>query len=85
MHFDYDERTYELLDRLRNFIDEEVAPRQTSFRADLAAADNPWAWSASVTLDELRAMARDRELWNLFLPGESGAGLTNLQYAPLQR
>ena len=34
-------------------------------------------------LDELRAAARERGLWNLFLPGEQGAGLTNLQYAPL--
>ena len=34
-------------------------------------------------LAELRAEARRRGLWNLFLPGEHGAGLTNLQYAPL--
>ena len=34
-------------------------------------------------LAELRAQARSRGLWNLFLPGEHGAGLTNLQYAPL--
>ena len=34
-------------------------------------------------LAELRAEARARGLWNLFLPGEHGAGLTNLQYAPL--
>jgi len=34
-------------------------------------------------LGELRAQARSRGLWNLFLPGEHGAGLTNLQYAPL--
>lgn len=83
MYFDYDERTKELLDQLRLFIDEEVAPRQDTFHASLKVAENPWAWSASSTLDELRILARERGLWNLFLPGDRGAGLTNLQYAPL--
>jgi acyl-CoA dehydrogenase len=40
-------------------------------------------WSTPPVLEELKAEARRRGLWNLFLPGEHGAGLTNLQYAPL--
>jgi acyl-CoA dehydrogenase len=44
---------------------------------------DPWAWDSAPVLATLREQARSRGLWNLFLPGEHGAGLTNLQYAPL--
>src|SRR6187551_614753 len=40
-------------------------------------------WATPPIVEKLKAEARSRGLWNLFLPGEHGAGLTNLQYAPL--
>src|SRR5665647_3895066 len=49
----------------------------------MEALEDPWAWTRAPVLQELKAEARARGLWNLFLPGEHGAGLTNLQYAPL--
>jgi acyl-CoA dehydrogenase len=53
------------------------------FHDQLAALDDRWAWESAPVIGELREQARRRGLWNLFLPGEHGAGLTNLQYAPL--
>jgi acyl-CoA dehydrogenase len=83
MDFAFDERTNELRDRLLEFMDSQVYPAQAEFDAQLAALDNPWAWDSVPVLAQLRAEARRLGLWNLFLPGEHGAGLTNLQYAPL--
>ena len=64
-------------------MDEHVYPAEPVFDEQLAALDDPWAWSTRRCSHELRAEARERGLWNLFLPGTHGAGLTNLQYAPL--
>ncbi|MEU0484357.1 acyl-CoA dehydrogenase family protein [Streptosporangium sp. NPDC006013] len=83
MDFTFDARTEELRERLLAFMDESVHPAEAVFDEQLAALGNPWAWSTVPVLWELRAEARQRGLWNLFLPGEFGAGLTNLQYAPL--
>ncbi|XAS75346.1 acyl-CoA dehydrogenase family protein [Dermatophilaceae bacterium Sec6.4] len=83
MDFDYDERTKALMTQLREFVDERVIPSVDTFHAELDASDDRWAWSRSATLQTLRDDARSQGLWNLFLPGEHGAGLTNLQYAPL--
>jgi acyl-CoA dehydrogenase len=86
MHFDYDDTTKEHLARLEVFMDEVVYPAEHVFEAQLAA--EPGRWSGPPVLAELRAEARERGLWNLFLPAsagsaDGGAGLTNLQYAPL--
>ncbi|HJR38875.1 MAG TPA: acyl-CoA dehydrogenase family protein [Nocardioidaceae bacterium] len=83
MDFAYDTETDELRQRLLAFLDGKVRPAEPVFAEQLAALDDPWAWSTVPVLDELRAEARAQGLWNLFLPGEHGAGLTNLQYAPL--
>ncbi|HET7399901.1 MAG TPA: acyl-CoA dehydrogenase family protein [Intrasporangium sp.] len=83
MDFAYDHRTEELRERLLGFMDEHVYPHEHEFRSQLDALDDPWAWSRTPLMRELREAARSRGLWNLFLPGEHGAGLTNLQYAPL--
>ena len=83
MDFAYDTETDELRQRLLAFLDGKVRPAEPVFGEQLAALDDPWAWSTVPVLDELRAEARAQGLWNLFLPGEHGAGLTNLQYAPL--
>ncbi|RNL62481.1 acyl-CoA dehydrogenase [Nocardioides marmoriginsengisoli] len=83
MEFAYDARTEGLRENLLDFMAEHVYPAEAVFHEQLAAQPNPWAWDAAPVMGELRAAARSRGLWNLFLPGEGGAGLTNLQYAPL--
>ena len=83
MDFGFDARTEELRAGLLDFMESAVYPAEPVFREQLAALDNRWAWTKAPVLGELRAQARSRGLWNLFLPGEHGAGLTNLQYAPL--
>ena len=83
MDFAFDARTEELRAGLLEFMESSVYPAEPVFREQLAALENRWAWSTVPVLGELRAEARSRGLWNLFLPGEHGAGLTNLQYAPL--
>ncbi|MFJ2031970.1 acyl-CoA dehydrogenase family protein [Streptosporangium sp. NPDC087985] len=83
MDFAFDAKTEELRGRLLAFMDEIIHPAERVFDEQLASLENPWHWSAVPVLQELRAEARERGLWNLFLPGELGAGLTNLQYAPL--
>jgi len=85
MDFGHDERTRELCAQLQSFMDSHVYPAEPVYaeQAAKAAADgDPWRRPAVVA--ELKAAARERGLWNLFLPGHAGgAGLTNLQYAPL--
>ena len=83
MDFTFDARTEELRKDLLDFMDTHVHPGESVFAEQLGQLENPWAWSEVPVLAELRAEARRRGLWNLFLPGEHGAGLTNLQYAPL--
>ncbi|GAB2681967.1 acyl-CoA dehydrogenase family protein [Thalassiella azotivora] len=80
MDFQLDARTTELRERLLAFMDEHVYPAEAVFEEQRAAGDR---WAEPPVVDELRAVAREQGLWNLFLPGEHGAGLTNLQYAPL--
>ena len=83
MNFEYDATTEELREKLLTFMDELVYPAEAVFAEQMAALDDPWAWTRAPILTELREQARDRGLWNLFLPGDHGAGLTNMQYAPL--
>jgi acyl-CoA dehydrogenase len=83
MDFTFDARTEELRAELLAFMDARVYPAESVFHQQLAAQENRWAWSSVPVLAELRREAKSRGLWNLFLPGEHGAGLTNLQYAPL--
>ncbi|MFG1602948.1 acyl-CoA dehydrogenase family protein [Actinoplanes sp. NPDC049265] len=75
MDFGYDEKTEDYRKRLLAFMDEFVYPLEATFEAD--------GWGPPASLEPLKAEAKARGLWNLFLPGEHGAGLTNLQYAPL--
>src|SRR5262245_21354393 len=83
MDFQYDARTEELRAELLEFMDSHVYPAEQGFQEQLAALEDCWAWDSVAVLAELRGEARKRGLWNLFLPGEHGGGLTNLQYAPL--
>ena len=81
MDFAFDDRTEQLRGELLSFMDEFVYPAETVAAAQFAEAENPWA--RLPVMEELKAEARKRGLWNMFLPGDHGAGLTNLQYAPL--
>jgi acyl-CoA dehydrogenase len=83
MDFGFDATTESLRAELLDFMDKHVYPAEKAFHEQLAGLPDRWAWSTVPVLAELRAQARARGLWNLFLPGEHGAGLTNLQYAPL--
>lgn len=82
MDFAFDARTEELRTELMAFMDEHVRPAEAIAHEQRARLADPWNTPAIV--DELKAEARKRGLWDLFLPdAEHGAGLTNLQYAPL--
>ncbi|HTZ27207.1 MAG TPA: acyl-CoA dehydrogenase family protein [Streptosporangiaceae bacterium] len=85
MDFAYDERTEELRERLLSFMDTHVYPAEKVFAEQVAeAAAAGREWERPPVIDELKAEARSRGLWNLFLTHHpQGAGLTNLQYAPL--
>jgi acyl-CoA dehydrogenase len=83
MDFALDDKTTELRDRLLEFMEKFVYPAEQTFRDQVAAAAS--RWDTPPVLEELKAEARAQGLWNLFLPVTHGhgAGLTNLQYAPL--
>ncbi len=82
MNFDYSAKVEALRARLIDFIDNEVTPGEAVFHAQLEASDDRWTCPAIMA--EMKTKARDAGLWNLFLPeSERGAGLTNLEYAPL--
>jgi acyl-CoA dehydrogenase len=83
MDFGFDDRTAELRDELLAFMDSHIYPAEPVFRSQLEGLEDRWAWDSVPVLAGLRQEARKRGLWNLFLPGQRGAGLTNLQYAPL--
>lgn len=82
MNFDYSPKVEALRERLLAFMDAHVYPNEKVYHDYLAASDNRWV--VPPIMEELKAKAREAGLWNLFLPeSERGAGLTNLEYAPL--
>jgi acyl-CoA dehydrogenase len=81
MDFAFDARTEELRATTLDFMERFIYPAESVFEEQMAGLDNRWAWDSVPVLADLRAEARSRGLWNLFLPGEAGGGLTNLQYA----
>ncbi len=83
MDFEFDARTEELRATMLEFMDDVIYPAEPVFHAQLEDLENRWAWDSLPIIDELRTEARKRDLWNLFLPGEQGGGLTNVQYATL--
>ena len=81
MNFDFSPKVQDLRTRLLAFMDEHVYPNEKLFRAQIAEGDR---WAHPPILEELKGKARAQGLWNLFLPdSEYGAGLSNLEYAPL--
>jgi acyl-CoA dehydrogenase len=85
MNFDYTPKVQDLRDRLTAFFDEHIYPNEHVFTAEIAAnRANGNAWIPTAIIETLKENARAAGLWNLFLPASTrGAGLTNLEYAPL--
>ena len=85
MDFEYSPKVKELQRRVAAFMDEHVYPSEARFHEEVSAnraAGN--AWVPTRVVEELKQKARAQGLWNLWLPeSEYGAGLTNLEYAPL--
>jgi acyl-CoA dehydrogenase len=83
--FAYDDRTQEWRERLLAFMGEHIFPAEPVFAEQAhAVARSVDPWRRPPVIEELKAEGRRRGLWNLFLAGHpEGAGLTNLQYAPL--
>jgi acyl-CoA dehydrogenase len=83
MHFEHNARTRELLGRLQAFMNARVYPAEPVYHEQLRSFGLD-RWRIPPILEELKREARAAQLWNLFLSGSSrGAGLTNLEYAPL--
>jgi len=81
MHFAYSEKVQELQKKLTAFMDEHIYPNEKLYYQQIRAGDR---WQRLPVIEELKPKARAAGLWNLFLPdSEWGAGLTNLEYAPL--
>ncbi|HET6628700.1 MAG TPA: acyl-CoA dehydrogenase family protein [Woeseiaceae bacterium] len=82
MDFEFTPKVSALVERLQRFVTERVQPSEAGYFAALAAG--PSRWVVPPLIEELKAAAQSEDLWNLFLPDEGyGAGLGNLEYAPL--
>ncbi|HLG64290.1 MAG TPA: acyl-CoA dehydrogenase family protein [Ktedonosporobacter sp.] len=82
MDFTFSEKVNELRTRVIDFMERYIYPNEQTYREQIAASGNPHHHAEII--DELKPKARAAGLWNLFLPDkEHGAGLTNLEYAPL--
>ena len=81
MNFDYSEKVQALRKKLAAFLDEHIYPNEKTFFDQIREGDR---WQPTAIVEGLKPKARAAGLWNLFLPeSEYGAGLTNLEYAPL--
>jgi acyl-CoA dehydrogenase len=85
MDFQYSDKVKDLQSRLLAFMDEHVCPSEQRYFDEVETnRRNGNAWQPTRVIEELKHKARDAGLWNLFLPeSRHGAGLTNLEYAPL--
>jgi acyl-CoA dehydrogenase len=82
MDFAYTDKVNGLRKQLNDFMQRYIYPNEQTYRDQIAASGNPHHHAEII--DELKVKARAEGLWNLFLPDEEyGAGLTNLEYAPL--
>ena len=81
MHFEFSPRTQDLQQRLKTFMAEHVYPNESRYHQHCTGPDR---WQPVPVIEELKPLAKQAGLWNLFLPqSDRGAGLTNLEYAPL--
>ncbi len=81
MNFDYTPKMQEYRERVSAFMDKHIYPNEHKFHEEVAAGDR---WVPTQIVEQLKPLARAEGLWNLFMPDSPhGAGLTNLEYAPL--
>jgi acyl-CoA dehydrogenase len=81
MIFEFSDKVKDLQKRLQAFMDEYIYPNEKTYYAQVAEGDR---WQPVQIIEDLKPIAREKGLWNLFLPeSEYGAGLTNTEYAPL--
>lgn len=81
MQFEHSEKAQQYMTRLEAFMQDHVYPVEHDYYDYLDSAENRWA--TVPMMEALKAKAREQGLWNLAFPGEHGAGLSNLDYAPL--
>jgi acyl-CoA dehydrogenase len=85
MDFAHSDKVRELQERINAFMQQHIYPAEAAYEAELQTnrkAGNPW--QPPEVMEDLKAKAKAQGLWNLFLPhSDRGAGLTNLEYAPL--
>jgi len=82
MNFDFSPKVAELASRVNEFINTHVYPKESTYYDYLDQGNSRWV--IPPIMEELKQKAREAGLWNLFLPeSEHGAGLSNLEYAPL--
>ncbi|MFW8589951.1 acyl-CoA dehydrogenase family protein [Glaciecola sp. 2405UD65-10] len=84
MNFDHSTKTQALMDKLTQFMEKEIYPVEEQYHSLVANSDD--MWQSPELMETLKEKAKAQGLWNLFLPEEYlpyGAGLTNLEYAPL--
>ena len=82
MNFDYSEKVLDLIGKLNSFMDENIYPNEAAYAKHFKTTEDKW--KSAPIMSELKSKARDAGLWNLFLPdSKNGAGLNNLEYAPL--
>ena len=82
MEFEYSKKTKMYMEQLTDFMNKHIYPAEPVFAEQLN--QGPTRWQVPPIMEDLKAKARERGLWNLFLPeSERGAGLSNLDYAPL--
>jgi len=80
MNFDYSDKVKQLQHQVQSFMDEYIYTNERTFYEEIERE----RWKPPAIVEELKKKARTAGLWNLFLPeSEYGAGLTNLEYAPL--
>ena len=81
MYFEHSEKVKDLQKRVSAFMDEYIYPNEKRYYAEIQDHDR---WQPTAVVEELKKKAKTSGLWNLFLPeSEYGAGLANLEYAPL--
>lgn len=82
MEFEYSDKVKDYQKRINDFMEEKIYPNEKVYQQQLDEGGD--RWQVPPVLEELKAEAKKQGLWNLFLPdSEFGAGLSNLEYAPL--
>ena len=79
MEFRHSDRALHWQERVKRFLDDHVVPREEEYREQVREDHT----RQPPVMEEMKAQAREAGLWNMFLPGDHGSGLTNLEYAPL--